>query len=358
MRPPRRVTVLVAGVLLLAGVPAGSAQAESVEQARAAARAAAARVAAMQPDVDRALRAYERALGALAGGVGRSIAADQSADVAADAAALRRDQAADRVRALYMTGGAAALYASVLDAGSASEAMQRVAYVQRLVAVGSAAARAGDAETAQLRDRADRLEAAADAQAVTAAQVQQRYEVLLAALDRASAELSALSERARGLAEAQALMAQIAALNAAVNATGAQRVATARASAVPARFKELYEAAARTCRGMSWTLLAAIGQVESGHGANPGTSYAGAQGPMQFMPATWTAYAVDGDGDGDRDIQDPADSVFTAARYLCANGAGRGDQATARAIWHYNHAEWYVQLVLKLADQYAERDDA
>lgn len=356
MRAPRRVTVLVAGVVLLAGVPGGSARAESVEQARAAARAAGARVAAMQPDVDRALRAYERALGALAGGVGRSIAADQSADAAADAAARRRDQAADRVRALYMTGGAAALYASVLDAGSAAEAMQRVAYVQRLVAVGSAAVRAGDAETAQLRDRAVRLEAAADAQAVTAAQVQQRYEVLLAALDRASAELSALSERARGLAEAQALMAQIAALNAAVDATGAQRVATARASTVPARFKELYVAAARTCRGMSWTLLAAIGQVESGHGANPGTSYAGAQGPMQFMPATWTAYAVDGDGDGDRDIQDPADSVFTAARYLCANGAGRGDQATARAIWHYNHAEWYVQLVLKLAGQYAERD--
>jgi membrane-bound lytic murein transglycosylase B len=106
---------------------------------------------------------------------------------------------------------------------------------------------------------------------------------------------------------------------------------------------------------MSWSLLAAIGQVESGHGANPGTSYAGAQGPMQFMPSTFAAYGVDGDNDGDTDIMDPADSVFSAAHYLCANGAGRGGDALARAIWHYNHADWYVQLVLKLAGQYAER---
>ncbi|MGH8940013.1 MAG: lytic transglycosylase domain-containing protein, partial [Actinomycetes bacterium] len=90
--------------------------------------------------------------------------------------------------------------------------------------------------------------------------------------------------------------------------------------------------------------------------ANPGTSYAGAQGPMQFMPATFAAYGVDGDRDGDVDIQDPADAVFSAANYLCRNGAGRGPDALARAIWHYNHADWYVQLVLKLAGQYAERD--
>ena len=60
--------------------------------------------------------------------------------------------------------------------------------------------------------------------------------------------------------------------------------------------------------------------------------------------------------DGDRDIMDPADAVFWAANYLCRNGAGRGAEAMARAIWHYNHADWYVQLVLKLAGQYAERD--
>jgi hypothetical protein len=256
-----------------------------------------------------------------------------------------------------MTGGAAALYVSVLDAGSAEDAMQRVAYVQRLVRVGAAASRAGEETAAALQERAARLERAADARAVTAADVQRRYEDVLAALQEVQAELAALSEQARRLEEAQALAARIAALNAAVDATGAERVATARASeTVPETFMRLYVDAARSCPGMSWTLLAAVGQVESGHGANTNTSYAGAQGPMQFMPATFAAYGVDGDKDGDTDIHDPADAVFSAAHYLCANGAGRGGEALARAVWHYNHAEWYVQLVLKLAGQYAERD--
>ena len=187
--------------------------------------------------------------------------------------------------------------------------------------------------------------------------MQRRYDELVAALAEANAELAQLSERARGLAAAEAAAARISALNAAVAASGQARVATARASdVVPADFQRLYVAAAQTCQGMSWTLLAAIGQVETGHGANTSSSYAGAQGPMQFMPATFAAYGVDGDGDGDRDITDPADAIFSAAHYLCANGAGRGAEATARAIWHYNHADWYVALVLKLAGQYAERD--
>ncbi len=357
-RTLRPAAALVAGVLLCA-VPVSPARAETAQEARAAARAAAARVTEMQPGVERALRAYERALGSLAAGVSRSIVADQAADAAAQVEAARRAAASDRVRALYMTGGTAALYASVMDAASASDALVRVAYVQRLVASGSADALAGTAETTRLRERAGRLEARADAGAVRASQVQRRYEALVARLGDATAQVDALSERARGLEEAQRLLDRIAALNAAVDATGAQRVATARASAtVPPLYQRLYVQAARTCRGMSWTLLAAIGQVESGHGANPGTSYAGAQGPMQFMPATFAAYGVDGDGDGDRDVQDPADAVFSAANYLCRNGAGRGPDALARAVWHYNHAEWYVQLVLKLAGQYAQRDGA
>ena len=348
--------MLVTGVLLLAGLPVGSARAESVADARAAAREAAARVEAMEPQVDRALRAYEEALGRLAGGVSRSISADQAADEAALTADEARGQTSDRVRALYMVGGSTALYASVLDATSANDVMRRMAYVQALVRSGTAATREGDVTTGVLRDRAGRLEARADAQAVTATQVQQRYEVVVAALAIAAAEFTSLSERARGLEEAQALLARIAALNAAVDATGTQRVATARAGAVPADFRTLYLRAAKTCDGLSWSVLAAVGQVESGHGANTNASYAGAQGPMQFMPATFATYGVDGDKDGDRDINDPVDSIYSAARYLCANGAGRSEEALARGIWHYNHAEWYVQLVLKLAGQYAERD--
>ena len=341
-------------MLLAAVVSPSPAQAESLDEAQARVAAAADRLAALQPRVQRALRAYDRSLADLAGGVSRSLSAAQDADEAAQAQEAARSQENQRVRALYMTGGAA-LYATVLTAGGPTDALARMQYVQRLVSAGASESAATAAATRELRGRAGRLEAATRSRVVTASQVQRRYERVQAALDRARAELAALSERAQALQEAQDLLAQIAALNAAVDASGAARVAAARAGGIPPLFERLYVSAARTCPGMSWTLLAAVGQVESGHGANPGTSYAGAQGPMQFMPSTFAAYGVDGDNDGDTDIMDPADSVFSAAHYLCANGAGRGGDALARAIWHYNHADWYVQLVLKLAGQYAER---
>ncbi|PZS32254.1 MAG: hypothetical protein DLM59_08540 [Pseudonocardiales bacterium] len=104
---------------------------------------------------------------------------------------------------------------------------------------------------------------------------------------------------------------------------------------------------------MSWSLLAAIGQVESGHGRNPGTSSAGARGPMQFLPATFAAYAVDGDHDGHLDIDSPADAIYTAAHYLCANHAGMGPAGVRDAVFRYNHAQWYVDMVVALAARYA-----
>ena len=329
------------------------ARAESLDQARAAVTAAQDRVDRLRRRMERALAAYESTLGDLALGVSRSIQADQKADAAAAAAEADRRAAGRRVRALYMAGGATALVASVLDAGGAAEAMTRMTYVRRLVRSGSVVASAAEATSGRLADRAATLEAEADSSTVRASDVHRRYAELSAALEAATAEVTALSARARTLEEAQQLLAQVAALNAAAAAAGSAQVATARPTDVPATYRRLYAEAARTCRGMSWTLLAAVGQVESGHGANPGTSYAGAQGPMQFMPATFAAYGVDGDGDGDVDIQDPADAVFSAANYLCANGAGRGGEALARAVWHYNRADWYVALVLKLAAQYA-----
>jgi soluble lytic murein transglycosylase-like protein len=353
---PRRLAVLVAGVLLLAALPVAAARADSVDDARAEAQAAAARVEALRPRVEKALAAYDRALTGLASGVSRSISAEQAADEAARLAAADRRSANTRLRGLYMSGGSSALIASVFGASTATDAFRRVAYVQRLVHTGATGAAASAETSAGLAARADALQLAAEASTTTAADVQRRYQELTAALAAAGAELTRLSDRARSLAEAQAAAAQIAALNAAVAASGEARVATARASDVlPAGYQHLYVTAARTCRGMSWALLAAIGQVESGHGANTSSSYAGAQGPMQFMPSTFASYGVDGDGDGDIDIHDPADAVFSAAHYLCANGAGRDAESTARAVWHYNHADWYVALVLKLAGQYADR---
>ncbi|RCG30586.1 lytic transglycosylase domain-containing protein [Sphaerisporangium album] len=122
----------------------------------------------------------------------------------------------------------------------------------------------------------------------------------------------------------------------------------------PASYLDLYKvAAAQVCPGLSWTVLAAIGQVESGHGRNNGPSSAGALGPMQFMPATWKAYGVDGDGDGKSDIWSPYDSVPSAARYLCANGAGLGGAKLRSAVYRYNHSWDYVDKVLRIADAYA-----
>ena len=120
-------------------------------------------------------------------------------------------------------------------------------------------------------------------------------------------------------------------------------------------YLDLYKQAAATCKGLSWTVLAAIGQVESDHGRNAGRSSAGALGPMQFIPSTWRTYGVDGDHDGKADIMNPYDAIPAAAGYLCKSGAGGGGNALYRAIFAYNHADWYVQQVLGLARAYDRR---
>jgi hypothetical protein len=133
---------------------------------------------------------------------------------------------------------------------------------------------------------------------------------------------------------------------------------TALASAtIPADYLALYGRAAATCPGLSWLVLAGIGSVESGHGqsgaagVHSGANVAGAMGPMQFLGGTWASYGVDGDGDGVADVYNPADAIFGAANYLCASGAG--DVSTLRrALFDYNHADWYVEEVLQIAARY------
>jgi hypothetical protein len=123
----------------------------------------------------------------------------------------------------------------------------------------------------------------------------------------------------------------------------------------PASWLDLYrESAAQYCPGLSWTVLAAIGQIESGDGANEGPSSAGALGPMQFMPSTWRVWGTDGFGQtGAPDIMNPLDAVPSAARMLCAAGAASGGASLSSAIFGYNHADWYVSEVLALAGEYA-----
>jgi murein DD-endopeptidase MepM/ murein hydrolase activator NlpD len=101
--------------------------------------------------------------------------------------------------------------------------------------------------------------------------------------------------------------------------------------------------------GISWPVLAAINKVETNFGGNMGPSSAGAVGWMQFMPDTWLRWGLDADGDGFADPWNPRDAIFAAARYLAAAG-GRED--LERAIFAYNHADWYVQQILELAALY------
>jgi membrane-bound lytic murein transglycosylase B len=95
---------------------------------------------------------------------------------------------------------------------------------------------------------------------------------------------------------------------------------------------------------INWKILAAITQVESGFGCNMGPSSAGAIGWTQFMPATWKAYGMDADGDGKANPYTSADAVFASARYLRASGAPKNYR---KALFAYNHADWYVNLVLR-----------
>ena len=98
---------------------------------------------------------------------------------------------------------------------------------------------------------------------------------------------------------------------------------------------------------IDWKMLEAVWQVESGkRWITAVRSYAGAQGPMQFMAGTWRHYAVDGNGDGAANINEAEDAVYGAAKLLAANG---GSTNIDRALFAYNHAQWYVDKVKNVA---------
>ncbi|MEC4015707.1 C40 family peptidase [Streptomyces sp. H27-D2] len=87
--------------------------------------------------------------------------------------------------------------------------------------------------------------------------------------------------------------------------------------AVPAAYQPLVQKWGNLCPAVNPALLAAQLYQESGW--NPkAKSPAAAQGIAQFIPGTWAAHGVDGDGDGDKDIWDPADAIPSAAAYDCS----------------------------------------
>ena len=107
----------------------------------------------------------------------------------------------------------------------------------------------------------------------------------------------------------------------------------------PAALLGYYRAAERRF-GVRWNVLAAVNFVESAFNKLRNNSATGAQGPMQFMPATWRAYGLGGN------VHDPHDAILGAANYLRANGAP-GDNR--RALVHYNPSTLYVDAVLRYA---------
>jgi hypothetical protein len=142
--------------------------------------------------------------------------------------------------------------------------------------------------------------------------------------------------------------------------SGAPAASSAATAKIPPAMLALYEQAAATCPGLPWTILAAIGTVESDNGqsnlpgVHSGANSAGAEGPMQFEPTTFGEYdePVPPGGAAPPSPYDPADAVYAAARLLCANG-GAGGADLSGAVYDYNHSASYVSEVLALAQSYA-----
>jgi hypothetical protein len=139
--------------------------------------------------------------------------------------------------------------------------------------------------------------------------------------------------------------------------TGQARASHAARADIPPRYLVLYQRAARTCPGLPWGVLAAVGKVESDHGrarlpgVRSGWNAAGAAGPMQFgigvgrAGNAWARYGRGGN------VYDPHHAIPAAARYLCAAGARRGHDLRG-AVYAYNHSPAYVRQVLAIARRY------
>lgn len=130
---------------------------------------------------------------------------------------------------------------------------------------------------------------------------------------------------------------------------------------IPKKYLPVYEKAAEEYN-IDWAILASVGAQETGHGEGGKevtciNSSAGAQGPMQFMPGTWSDVGYDANGDGKADPCHYVDAIYSAAKYLSLSGAPGDYQA---ALFQYNNAQWYVDEVLGRAEEYraAKSDDS
>jgi len=143
--------------------------------------------------------------------------------------------------------------------------------------------------------------------------------------------------------------AQIAAVQASQKATEVNRETVSRGVRItysdPVNFNDIYQRAG-SMFGVNPILLKAVHTVETGaSGSTSRSSYAGAVGPMQFLPSTFYHYGVDGNGDGRADITNVSDAIFTAAKYLKACGY----PDVRKALWGYNPSASYYNKVMGIA---------
>jgi transglycosylase-like protein with SLT domain len=112
--------------------------------------------------------------------------------------------------------------------------------------------------------------------------------------------------------------------------------------------KAFQEAAGRYDLGENgvWA-LAAVARVESNFGKGMSAEQLRTTGPLGITQDNWRRYAVDGDGNGKVTHRSPADSAATLARMIWAAGDLRA------GLFQHNHAEWYVDAVLKDAQSMA-----
>ncbi|WP_280422429.1 bifunctional lytic transglycosylase/C40 family peptidase [Nocardia carnea] len=134
---------------------------------------------------------------------------------------------------------------------------------------------------------------------------------------------------------------------------------------IPAQMLVLYQAAAQDCPGLDWSVLAAIGKIETDHARSPlpgvtsGENPSGAGGPMQFLAATFESvtarHPLPAGGANPPSRYNPHDAIHAAAFYLCDSGAPADLHA---AVVAYNHADWYVDQVLDQAARYRAPEPA
>lgn len=148
---------------------------------------------------------------------------------------------------------------------------------------------------------------------------------------------------------------------------------------IPAPALDAYRRAADTKNRLTpscqidWSLLAAVGKVESDHAAGGKVDIAGrtrgdiigvqtrygtAKGPMQFLDSSWGIYGADGNGDGVRDVHNIYDAALGAANHLCGSAGNKSLQSPdnlRKAVFGYNRADWYVTKVVNWMNQYSGR---